>query len=265
MPRVKKNAVTHTAADDLLDNVMSGEEKFLALLTDNRDKALAWALMAGGIAVLVAGAFLLCRRGEAKASDLLAQALDNYHAKVGEADPADPGAPHFPTDEARLAAAMASADTLLADHPASAAARQARLLKMGMLAESGKTKDAYEIAAGLSASGDPELAALGLAGQADLAKALALKTTRREGDKDVEVSVEQVALERAVELRSPFFPAASARLRLADIKLAAGKTEEARALLKAAQDDRDGGEAARKAGEKLRGLPPAPAPAPAKA
>ncbi len=261
MPRVKKNAVTHTAADDLLDNVMSGEEKILSLLTDNRDKALAWALMAGGIAVLAAGAFLFCRRGEGKASDLLATALDNYHAKVGDADPADPGATRFPTDDARLAAAMASTDRLLKDYPGSAAARQARLLKMGMLAESGKTKDAYEIAAGLGASGDSETAALGLAGQADLARALELKITRREGDRDVEVPVEQVALERAVELRSPFFPAASARLRLAEMKLAAGKTEEARALLKAAQDDRDGGDDARKAGEKLRELPAAPAKA----
>lgn len=263
MPRAKKSAqkVTHTAADDLIEKALGTEEKLLDFVGEHRTSALYWL---GGTALALAacaGVWMLSQRAESRASDALAKLQDTYHAQVGPAPENPPkGELRFASDDERLAAALKSADELIGAHPGSFAARRARLMKVAILAERGDNRGAYALASGLSASGDLEISGQAMEQQAALARALGLKVKEKGADgKEIELAGERLILARAIRIDSPAFPAASAKLRLADLEMTEGNVEAARKLLNELKDDRNAGEAAYKAGEKLKELPAAPA------
>jgi hypothetical protein len=81
----------------------------------------------------------------AKASDLLMGAVNAEFGQVGDGtpEPTDPR-PTFPTEQARLEAALKAYDQTIADKPGSGTAILAQLGKAGVLYDMGKFAEAYE-------------------------------------------------------------------------------------------------------------------------
>lgn len=109
--------------------------------------AIQWVIVlsvAGGIGYQI----WTWRSGKtnARASDLLMAAVNSELGQVGEgvtSDPADPR-PSFPTEQARLEAALKGYDATIADKPGSGTAILAQLGKAGVLYDMGKHAEAYE-------------------------------------------------------------------------------------------------------------------------
>ncbi len=252
---------TKLPADDMLEGMLSKEEQLLEWIVEKRDAALSLALLAaGGLLVLLGAAFIMKNRG-LKAQTLLGEALDNYHGTVSlgsaAATPPRAGEKRFASDTERLKATADRLRELTEKYPGSTAARDGRLLQVALFTEQGELEKAYQLAAGLSVSGDAETAGLGLSALATLAGKLGKEVTI---DEKTKMSAERQALEKAIALNSPTFPVAAARLRLADFYLRQSpqQTELARAELKKVQDDKNAAEFQGKAGEVMKTLPPAP-------
>lgn len=261
-----KSRKSNRPSDDMLEGMLSKEEQLLEWIVAQRDTAVAFTLFAaGGLLVLLGAGFVMKNRG-LKAQAILGQALDNYHGTVtlgsAAATTPRPGEKRFASDAERLKATADRLHELTEKYPGSTAARDGRLLQVALFTEQGKLDDAYLLAAGLSVSGDPETAGLGLSALATIAGTLK-KEIMVEKNK---ISAERQALEKAITLNAVTFPAPAARLRLADyfLRQTPPDTELARAELKKIQDDKNATEFQARAGEVMKTLPPAPA-APASA
>src|SRR5260221_5239538 len=157
MARLKRGAVDTSAADDVLESMLSREEQLLAWIGEQRQTAVMLLIAAAVVAAALGGGWLWMQRQSGRAGAKLAEALDDYHGKV-QAEPAKPGEKAFKTDGERLASTAAALDGVIADYPLSDAAAQGGLLKVALLAELGKNEEAYQLAARLGVSGNPALA-----------------------------------------------------------------------------------------------------------
>jgi hypothetical protein len=248
MARLKRGAVDTSAADDVLESMLSREEQLLAWIGEQRQAAVLLLIAALVAAGALGGGWLWMQRQSGRAGAKLNEALNDYHGKV-QAEAGKPGEKVFKTDDERLAAAAAALDSVIADYPTSESAAQARLLKVSLLTEQGKTDEAYALAARLSVSGNADIAGPALQAQAELAPFTALPPKERD-------AIVKSALEKAVALNAPAFPAPAARLALigyyvkqgdaASLKLARAESEKLKA-------DKNDAAFSAKAEEKLKG------------
>ena len=259
-----KSRKSKLPGDDMLEGMLSKEEQLLEWIVEKRDAAMALALLGAGALLVVLGAGFVMKNRGLKAQALLGEALNNYHGTVSlgsaAATPPRAGEKRFASDTERLKATADRLGELTEKYPGSTAARDGRLLQVALFTEQGGAENlerAYQLAAGLSVSGDPEIAGLGLSALATLAGKLGKEVAI---DEKTKMSGERQALEKAIALNAPTFPAAAARLRLADFYLRQNPplTELARAELKKVQDDKNATEFQGKAGEVMKTLPPAP-------
>ncbi len=249
MARLKRGAVDTSAADDVLESMLSREEHLLAWLGEQRQAALMLLAVAVIAAAALGGGWLWMKRQSGRAGARLADALGNYHGKV-QAEPAKAGEKAFKTDDERLAATAAALDAVIAGYPLSGSAAQARLLKVALLAEQGKTDEAYQLAARLSVSGDPAIAGPALQAQSELAPLTALPPAERD-------QVVRSSLKKAIALNAPAFPAPAARLALVDFYLGkgdAGSLKSARTEVEKLKADKSDTTFSAKADEKLKAI-----------
>lgn len=120
---MKRTQRHHLKQDEFVHGIDQATQWFLA----NQKNVVNGALVLLGAALLLGGLYLYRTRQAETARVLVADALQQFHATVGERDPGAPeGAPHFATSEEKYRAALASFQTIADDFSGYDAGRQAR-------------------------------------------------------------------------------------------------------------------------------------------